>query len=281
MIIDSHQHFWQLSRGDTTWLTPTLKPLYRDFSAQDLQPYLTECGITGTILVQAAPSIEETRFLLEIAEKTEFVRGVVGWVDMAAKNAPVMIRQLAENRYLVGIRPMIQDITDTNWMLADRLTAAYETLIELNLTFDALIQPRHLNNLKILVERYPALQVVIDHAAKPAIASNEFEPWAKQLASVAENNQVYCKLSGLVTEAGPTWRYDDLKPYMDQLLHCFGDQRVLWGSDWPVLTLNTTYCAWYTLCRRYLSRYCPNGITSIFAGNAIKLYRLEALSLRK
>src|SRR5437870_9231596 len=153
MIIDSHQHFWQLSRGDYAWLTPKLKPLYRDFFPQDLQPYLAKSGIDGTILVQAAATMEETQFLLGIAEKNEFVKGVVGWVNMEAENASALIHHLAQNQYLVGIRPMIQDIADTDWMLTHCLTPAYETMIELNLTFDALIQPRHLKNLKILVDR--------------------------------------------------------------------------------------------------------------------------------
>lgn len=275
MIIDSHQHFWQLSRGDYTWLTPKLKPLYRDFSPQDLQPYLAELSVDGTILVQAAATMEETQFLLGIAEKNEFVKGVVGWVNMEAENAPALIQHLAQNQYLVGIRPMIQDIADTAWMLTHRLTPAYETMIELNLTFDALIQPRHLKNLKILVERHPSLKVVIDHAAKPSINTHEFEPWANQLTSLKENNQVYCKLSGLVTEAGADWNYDDLKPYMDHLLCCFGEQRILWGSDWPILSLNATYAEWYTLCRNYISQYFSTGLESIFSGNAMKVYELK------
>jgi L-fuconolactonase len=274
MIIDSHQHFWQLSRGDYTWLTPKLKTLYRDFSPQDLQPYLEKSGIDSTILVQAAATLEETQFLLGIAKENEFVKGVVGWVNMEAENAPVLIRHLAQNQYLVGLRPMTQDIADTDWMLTPHLTPAYETMIELNLTFDALIQPRHLKNLKILVERYPALKVVIDHAAKPSINTHEFEPWASQLTSLKENKQVYCKLSGLVTEAGKNWSYDDLKPYMDHLLYCFGTQRILWGSDWPILTLNATYAEWYTLCRNYISQYFPTGLENIFSGNATQIYGL-------
>jgi L-fucono-1,5-lactonase len=276
MIIDSHQHFWQLSRGDYSWLTPKLKTLYRDFSPQDLQPYLAKSGVDGTILVQAAATVEETQFLFGIAEKNEFVKGVVGWVNMEAENAPALLRHLAQNQYLVGIRPMLQDIADTDWMLTHCLTPAYETLIELNLTFDALIQPRHLKNLKILVERYPSLKVVIDHAAKPSINTHEFEPWASQLISLKENHQVYCKLSGLVTEAGEDWSYDDLKPYMDHLLCCFGEQRILWGSDWPILTLNATYAEWYTLCKNYISQYFSTGLESIFAGNSMKVYEFKS-----
>lgn len=275
MIIDSHQHFWQLSRGDYAWLTLKLKTLYRDFSPQDLQPYLAELGIDGTILVQAASTVAETQFLLKIAEKNDFVKGVVGWINMEAETASALIRYLAQNQYLVGLRPMIQDIADTDWMLAKHLAPAYETMIALNLTFDALIQPRHLKNLKLLVERYPSLKVVIDHAAKPRINTHEFEPWASQLASLIENKQVCCKLSGLVTEAQTGWSYDDLKPYMDHLLYCFGEQRILWGSDWPLLTLNATYAEWYTLCRRYVSQYFPHGLENIFGGNAMKIYKLK------
>jgi L-fuconolactonase len=274
MIIDSHQHFWQLARGDYTWITPKLKSLYRDFYPQDLQSHLVACGIQGTILVQAAPTLEETYFLLSIAKKNEFIKGVVGWADMEAENAPTVIGELAKNRAIVGIRPMIADIADSDWMLSERLTPAFKRIAECNLTFDALIQPRHIKNLTRLLARHPNLKIVVDHAAKPAIKNNQFEPWASDLASLAKNSQVYCKLSGLVTEAGRSWTYTDLKPYIDHIVYCFGAKRILWASDWPLLTVITTYFTWHELCQKYIDQYFPLEKASVFGKTAAKVYGL-------
>lgn len=273
-MIDSHQHFWQLSRGDYGWLTPDLKPLYRDFFPQDLQHTLTKLGIDGTILVQAAPTLAETKFLLAIAEKTDFVLGVVGWVDMESNTAADVITHLArENRYFLGIRPMIQDIPDIHWMLQERMTPIFKTLAQLDLTFDALVLPKHLKNLRHLLEKHPHLKCVIDHGAKPAISDRAFEPWASDLAAIARNSNVYCKLSGLTTEAGKQWTPTDLNPYLDHLFACFGPRRILWGSDWPVLTMTTSYDQWYLLCREYVILHFPDDLANVFGGTAAHFYQ--------
>lgn len=279
MIIDAHQHFWLLERGDYGWLTPELKPLYRDFAPDHLEPILSRNGVDATILVQAAPTLAETDFLLFMAEETPFVLGVVGWVDFTAPSAPADIARLAKHPKLVGLRPMIQNIPDDDWMLGSDLTPAFEAMIEHDLTFDALVLPRHLSRLKKLLARHPKLRTVIDHGAKPNIAAGQFETWANDITEIAGSTGVYCKLSGLVTEAGDTWTKSNLAPYIDHLLASFGPQRLVWGSDWPVLTLATDYDIWRNLAHSFMPNETAN--KAIFGKNALDLYRLDTLPAPK
>ncbi len=270
MIIDAHQHFWQIDRGDYGWLTPELKVLYRDFMPDDLAPLMAQTGVDGTILVQAAPTIAETEFLLQIADKTPSVLGVVGWVDFAAATAAEDIARLAAHPKLVGLRPMIQDISDDDWMLDADLTAAFEAMIKHNLVFDALVLPRHLGRLRELLARHPNLRTVIDHGAKPEIAAGEFDAWAADMANLADQTHAYCKLSGLVTEAGEGWTVESLTPYIAHLLDCFGPDRLIWGSDWPVLKLASDYTAWFDL----VAAMMPDEATkrAVFGANVVDAY---------
>lgn len=271
MIIDAHQHFWQLARGDYGWLTPDLKALYRDFMPSNLKPLLTQNGVDATILVQAAPTVAETEFLLRIAEQTPFVFGVVGWVDFNAPDAASEIARLAAHPKLVGLRPMIQDIVDDDWMLDPALTPAFEAMIAHNLTFDALVLPRHLSRLHTLLTRHPRLRTVIDHGAKPEIASGAFDTWAQDIAAIAQDCGAYCKFSGLLTEAGD-WSRGQVAPFFEHLLACFGPDRLVWGSDWPVLNLAVEYGVWRALAASFVPD--AQAETAIFGGNAIALYRL-------
>jgi len=272
MIVDAHQHFWQLSRGDYGWLTPKLEPIFRDFMPSDLMPHLKRHGIDGTILVQAAPTITETEFLLDIADRTPFVLGVVGWVDFEAESAPRDIASLATHPKLVGLRPMIQDITDDDWMLRPDLTPAFEAMIQHNLTFDALVMPRHLPQLHQLLSRHPQLHTVIDHGAKPKIADGQFDTWASDIAIIAKESGAYCKLSGLLTEAGNGWSVSDLAPYVAHLFEHFGPERLIWGSDWPVLNLASNYDTWVETAASFF----PDGLSreKVFGSNAGRLYRV-------
>lgn len=245
MIIDTHQHFWKLDRGDYGWLTADLAPLYRDFLPKDLEPLLKNAGVDGTIVVQAADSEAETEFLLGLADQHDWILGVVGWVDLAADQAAQSIARLSAHPKLVGLRPMLQDLPDDQWILNEGLTPAISAMIHHSLTFDALVMPRHLPYLKQFLKTWPELRVVVDHCAKPAIRSGAFQPWAADLAEVAAFPQVMCKMSGLATEAGDNWTAKDLAPYMDHVLTVFGPERVLFGSDWPVLTLAGSYSDWW------------------------------------
>lgn len=273
--IDAHQHFWRLARGDYDWLTPDLKPLYRDYEPGDLAPLLAERSIACTVLVQAAPTGAETDFLLEIADDDANVGAVVGWVDLADSRAPARLKQLARHERFRGVRPMIQDIDDDGWMLRDELTPAFHALIELGLRFDALVLPRHLGNLVRLLDRHPALSVVIDHGAKPDIAGGGLAPWREAMGPLAERPGVYCKLSGLVTEAASEWHLDDLRPYAETLFELFGADRLMWGSDWPVVNLAGGYAAWWTATEALLAGCSDAERDAVLGCTAAAFYGME------
>ncbi len=271
--IDSHQHFWRLDRRDYHWLNPEMRALYRDFLPQDLAAEIAKAGISKTIAVQAAPSVAETRYLLHLAEATDFVAGVVGWVDMEA--ADDVLRALSASPYFLGIRPMIQDIPDPNWMLQAALQPAFDSLSRLDLSLDALVRPQHLKPLHTLMQRHPELRVVIDHGAKPDIAANGYQDWVEQLQRIAASTNAHCKLSGLVTEAGDDPDLEHLQPYVDHLLECFGPERLLWGSDWPVVNLASTYADWLALTEQLLAPLSRDERNKIYGGTARAFYRLR------
>lgn len=275
MRIDAHQHFWRLDRGDYGWLTPDVGPIYRDFEPEHLLPLLKASHIDGTILVQAAPTRAETEFLLSLAEQHTFIKGVVGWVDFEAPDTPKDIARLAAHRAFVGLRPMIQDIPDPDWMLRSGLTPAFEAMIAHDLTFDALTLPRHLGALKQLLGRFPNLRTIIDHGSKPRIADGVRDDWFADMADLAEHTNAFCKLSGLVTEAGQGWTIDDLRPYTNHLLATFGPDRLIWGSDWPVCTLAATYRGWITTVETLLFQQSKAEVRAIFGLNALTAYGLD------
>jgi len=270
--VDAHQHFWHLARGDYDWLRPSLGPIHRDFSPRDLAPILARHGIGRTILVQAAPTIAETRFLLALARQAPFVAGVVGWVDFEAQDSPDQIALLAADPLLVGLRPMVQDIDDDDWLLRPSLASAFRAMIAHDLVFDALVRPRHLPRLAKVIDRHPDLSVVVDHAAKPPIGEGRLDPWRANLAVVARTPHACCKLSGLVTEARSDWTPDHLRPYTDHVLAIFGAARVLWGSDWPVVNLAGGYDCWRAATTDLLQGIDAGGRAAILGGNAVRVY---------
>jgi len=277
MRIDAHQHFWRLARGDYGWLTPKLALIYRDFSIEDLRPHLSAAGITGTILVQAAPTEAEADFMLALAaESAGLVKGVVGWIDFEAPDAARRLERLARNPLLRGVRPMMQNIPDTDWMLNPAVDPAFRAVVDLRLRFDALVQPRHLPSLRRLLDRHPGLDLVIDHGAKPGIAAGTREPWASEMRALARGTSAWCKLSGLVTEASADWAASDLRPYADHLLDCFGAERLMWGSDWPVVELAGGYDRWRTTTMELLAPLDEPSRERILGGNAARFYGLAA-----
>lgn len=278
MKIDAHQHFWALERGDYGWLTPELAPLYRDFLPNELAPILRANGVEGTVLVQAAPTVAETEYLLELADNNSFVLGVVGWVDFDATHAATQIAQLATHPKLVGLRPMIQDIPDLDWMLSTDYVRIFNVMINADLVFDALVLPKHLPNLRTLLANHPKLRVVIDHAAKPDIAMGDFGDWSANMALLAKETTAYVKLSGLVTQAQKDWSVAQLQPYVDHLLEQFGPTRIIWGSDWPVCTLTSTYDAWCAATDQLLNGINGTERNAIFGGNAARIYKIEGTS---
>ncbi len=271
MRIDAHQHFWRLSRGDYGWLTPDLGPIYRDFGPADLKPLLAATRIDRTILVQAAPTEAETAYLLDIARAEPMVAGVVGWADFESPDIEARIAKLAQEPLLVGLRPMIQDIPDPGWMLSRQVGAALHAMARHGLVFDALVKPVHLDNLLVLARRHPDLPIVIDHLAKPAIATNGFATWASGMAELATLPNVHVKLSGLLTEAGAAGEAA-IAAYLHEALKDFGGNRAIFGSDWPVLNLSGHYVGWVALVENVIADLPLADRTAIMGGNAARIY---------
>lgn len=269
--VDSHQHFWRLDRGDYGWLTPAFEPIYRDFLPEHLAPAVARAGIGQTVLVQAAPTVAETRYLLSLARAHPFVAGVVGWADFEAADAPEVIGNLALDAKLLGLRPMIQDIADPEWMLREDLAPAFEAMIDQGLTFDALVLPRHLPALSELISRYPDLVMVLDHGAKPPIASGDIADWKRDISMLARETPIVCKLSGLVTEANSA-DAAVLRDAVEHLLAEFGPRRLMWGSDWPVCEMVCSYDAWRATTKALLASLSGDERESIYSGVARSTY---------
>ena len=222
-------------------MTPDMKVLYKDFFPEDLEPLIKQKNITKTVIVQAADTVAETEFTLSLASKYEFIAGVVGWVDLDSNNAKDDIDKLCESKFLKGFRPMIHDIQDDAWMLNDHLKENIKYLNTKNLTFDALVRPNHLQHLIQFVKKYDFLPIVIDHIAKPVITKSEIDQWKKDMTELSNASNVYCKFSGILTEVGPDYTKEQLDPYIDFILNTFGSDKLMWGSDWPVLTMADNY----------------------------------------
>lgn len=274
MAIDAHVHFWRIGCNDCAWPPPGLAAIHRDFLPEDWRREADAAGIDAAIAVQSQPGERDTRWVLQLAGVDSRIAGVVGWTDMAAHDAPDRIAALAANPKLRGLRPMLQDLPDDDWILQPSVAPAVEAMIAHHLCFDALVYPRHLPHLLRFAERHPALRIVIDHAAKPDIARGVIDPWRARIAALAELPNVSCKLSGLVTEAGEHWRTDDLRPYADHLLATFGPRRLLWGSDWPVVNLAADYSRWFDAAGE-LTHLQGDERAALFGGNAIRVYGIQ------
>jgi L-fuconolactonase len=278
--IDAHQHYWEPKRGDYDWKPQDDPVLFRKYAPSDLAASLGKHGIARSVLVQAAATVEETAYMLGIADASESVAAVVGWVDFENPDHLHHLERLARHPKFVGVRPMIQDIPDVDWMLRDDVQWAYQAIIDLDLTFDALGYPRHLDNFLTLLRRYPKMRVVIDHGMKPRIrdhgdAPEAFDRWAEGMFRLAEQTRAYCKFSGLVTEARDDWSLDDLRPYADHILAVFGPGRVMWGSDWPVCQLRASYDAWRDAAQALTAHLSGAERAQVFGETAIGFYRLE------
>jgi L-fuconolactonase len=277
MIIDAHQHFWDLSRADYDWLTPDQSTLYRNYLPGDLAPTLSDHGVRATVLVQAAPTEAETRYLFRLALAYPFIAGIVGWVDFQSAGASGRISaMIADGRgRLKGLRPMIQDIPDPSWISGPSLDEAFDAMVKHDLVFDVLVRPAQIDEVRARLIRHPHLRAVLDHAGKPDIAEGSFDMWAEDLERLARDTTAHCKLSGLLTEAGIGASAKDLAPYVAHIFDCFGAQRVLWGSDWPVLNLVCDYGHWLALSRGFVNSFAARYEKDVFGGTATRLYQLE------
>ncbi len=270
-MIDAHMHFWEPSRGDYGWLNANdLPTLFRPYGPDDIADTLATLGVDGVVAVQAAPTEDETRYLFALARRYPLIKGVVGWVDMAAPDAPARIVALVKDGggLLKSIRPMLQDIAEVAWVARPELDAAFDALITHDLAFDALVKVPHLPALKERLARSPGLRVIIDHGAKPDIAGDGMAAWTDAMAPFAAMPDVFCKLSGLLTEAGDK-DAAAVDPYAHWLIDNFGASRLVFGSDWPVLTLASNYTSWFDQAKRLIDD------PAVFGLNAQRFYKLE------
>ncbi|WEG11084.1 amidohydrolase family protein [Pullulanibacillus sp. KACC 23026] len=278
MRIDAHQHYWKINRADYGWITPDIPVLYRDFMVNDLKKHLEENNIDKTIVVQAAPTIEETEFILDLSTHSTSIAGVVGWVDLEDPTYKEQLNKFREHPKFIGIRIMIQDMPDESRILEPHYLEAFAYLEELDLPIDLLVKASQLPVLLKLLNQV-SIRGVIDHIAKPNIAKGELEPWKRQISEIAKHPNIYCKLSGMVTEANHNnWRIEEFIPYVHHIIEEFGTNRVMYGSDWPVCLLSASYNQVYQLLKDTL----PRNITSveierIFGANAIEFYQLDKL----
>lgn len=276
-IIDTHQHFWDLSSGTYPWMAgDAMRPLRRNFGPQDLLPLLVENGVSATIVVQCRHDLSETRDLLAIAATYDFVIGVVGWVDLESVDAPAQIaalRALPGGDKLVGIRHNVHDEPDAEWLCRPAVQAGVGAVISAGLTFDLLVRSRELAAATLLVQRYPQGRFVLDHLAKPPIAEGFSGAWHAALEALAQSDNVWCKVSGLVTEAAAGASAETFDRYTRIALDVFGQARVLFGSDWPVCTLAATYLEVKTIAERLVVNH-PELAARFFQLNAIDAYNL-------
>lgn len=280
--IDAHQHFWRPARGDYAWLRAdvlALAPLLRDFLPGDLLPLLRSGGIARTVLVQAAESVAETEFLLELASRHDFIAGVVGWVNLSRADAVATLEHLARHPKFKGVRPMLQDLPQDDWIATAPHPDAVRALLRLGLRFDALVKPQHLPALLRFVRAWPDLPVVIDHAAKPSLAEGWQGEWAtewhRHMSELAVLPQVSCKFSGLVTELSPREAsVAALQPVWDALLQWFGPERLLWGSDWPVLTLASSHGRWLAMSESFIGTLTRSEQDQVWQDSARRFYGL-------
>jgi L-fuconolactonase len=276
MKIDAHQHFWKYSPAAYDWIGEEMMALQRDFLPGDLQPLLAANGLDGSIAVQACQTIEETQWLLELAEKSNFIEGVVGWVDLRSPGLPAQLEGLATHSRLVGVRHVVQAETDDEFMLRDDFQRGITLLAGYDLTYDLLLFPRHLPVAVKLVEKFPEQPFVLDHIAKPGIADGLMDPWEKGMRALAQHENVYCKLSGMVTEARwKQWRPEDFRPYLDVVFEAFGPQRLMIGSDWPVCTVSGTYAETLAIVNDYIEPLAPSQKAQILGGNCASFYGLR------
>ena len=276
MYIDAHQHFWNYDPREYQWIGETMTPLRRDFLPADLQDELEQEGFQGSVAVQARQSLQETRWLLELAAQSPFILGVVGWVELRSPQAGAHLEQLAQNPRLVGIRHIVQSEPDDRFLLQPDFLRGISLLAEFDLAYDILIYPKHLTVAAEFVRRFPEQRFVLDHLAKPEIKSGTINVWKKGIAELAAYPNVYCKLSGLVTEADwNRWKPEDMRPYLDVAFEYFGANRLMIGSDWPVCTLASSYARVLGLVKDYLSGHSGQEREAILGGNAKRFWRLK------
>lgn len=274
MLVDAHQHFWQWSKG---WFSRPEAVLSVDYLPENLEPILKAHGVDKTIAVQTSPTVAETDFLLQLAESSGFIGGVVGWLDLESPNFPDDLESYLQNRYFVAVRPMLQSLPEDDWILRPRVIESLSLIAEKGVAFDFLTLTPHLPYVLEVLEKVPQLHAVMDHLSKPEIRAAKMHPWKELMSEVAHHRNVFCKLSGMMTEADPqNWNLEQLRPYADHVMEQFGADRVMFGSDWPVCLLAASYeevvFTTRTLVTSSLGK-CAE--PAVFGGNAARFYGID------
>ena len=276
MKIDSHQHFWTYNSSEFDWISNEMKILQKNYLPDQLQSELISIGFDGSIVVQARQSLEETKWILNLAEQNNFIKGVVGWVDLCSPGVEEQLVQFSGNPKLVGVRHVIHDEVDDNFILREDFLKGIKCLKKFGLTYDILVFPRHLPNTIQFVSQFPEQVFVLDHIAKPLIKDKKVYPWKEDIEELARHKNVYCKLSGMVTEADvKNWKQEDLIPYLYIIFSAFGPNRLMIGSDWPVCRLAGTYKQVMEVVLDYIETYPDEDKNKILGENALKAYQLK------
>jgi len=273
--IDAHHHLWRYTPVEYDWIDETMQVLRKDFLVDDLKAALRSAGVDGTIAVQARQSIEETRWLLELADANPEIRGVTGWAAIASANFPAVLEELDGQSKLKALRHVIQGEKDENYILREDFNAGIRAMAGTGLIYEILIYERHLPQTIEFVDRHPEQVFVLDHVAKPLIAADVVEPWARRMRELGRRENVFCKVSGMVTEADwKTWTPEKLRPYLDVAVEAFGPERLIAGSDWPVCLVACSYERWWQMLREYFASFSGTERAEVFGGNAIGVYDL-------
>jgi len=273
-IIDTHQHFWKYDATRHDWINEDMRAIRKDFLPEQLAPLLKENQVEGCVSVQVDQTTEETDFLLALAKEHSFIKGVVGWVDLRSSNLEDTLENYRDAKALKGFRHIIQGQA-AGFMLQPNLIQGLKKLATQHYTFDLLIYADQLKEANEFIKQVTELPIVIDHVAKPNIKNSEIEEWKKEITALAKYSNVYCKISGMATEANwETWTMANLQPYLDTVVEAFGTERIMFGSDWPVCLVATSYAKWLNGVQNYFNTFSSTEQESIFAGNAIKFYKL-------
>jgi L-fuconolactonase len=276
MRIDAHQHFWIYNAQEYGWISDSMSVLRRDYLPADLRKETAGVGIDGVISVQARQTLAETDWLLNLADQNKFIKGVVSWVPLVSESVSRDLERYANRPKLKAVRHVLQDEADDNYMLRDDFNRGIRTLKNTGLRYDILVYERHLPQTIRFVDMHPEQAFILDHVAKPRIRENALTPWKSNLLELAKRRNVYCKISGMVTEADHrTWTPQLLRPYLDAALEAFGSRRLMFGSDWPVCLLASSYRRWYQIVNEFAIQLTPDEQDRLFGGTAVEAYGLS------
>lgn len=277
MKIDAHQHFWIYNQKDFDWIDDSMAAIRRNFLPEDLQPDLQANAFDGSVVVQTRQTLDETRWLLGLAERNPSILGVVGWADLRSPDIQSQLTSLTRSRKLVALRHIVQSEPDDRFLLQPDFLRGISALEEFGLAYDILIYPKHLPVATDFVQRFPRQRFVLDHLAKPPIKSGEIDSWAKGIRALAASQNVFCKLSGLVTEADwKHWMPEHITPYLDIAFESFGPERLMIGSDWPVCLVAASYNRAVNVIKDYVCRLSPESQAAVLGGNAARFWRLKS-----